>query len=203
MWKLKYKESDHSQFLPDGLQDVEPIDPETSFTDNFNGADSDTPGVQLTWTELSGDWDVSSNEHVIGGGSGVNPPRMARADSDVSSDDHYVQGVSVEIGDENTCSGDILVRAAPAGTYTGYYVTFNNPGSNVSASKVTDGSTTGLSGTGSLSYSDGDTLKVVIEGSDITAYQNDVELASWTDSTHTGYTRGGLGGYDRDWETSR
>src|SRR5262249_37701311 len=46
-------------------------------TDNFNGADSDTMGVQQPWTELQGDWDIVSNVAFCSGAT----PGLARMDT--------------------------------------------------------------------------------------------------------------------------
>ena len=63
------------------------LKPETTITESFNTADSDTLGPDLTWAEDSGDWDVLSNQAA----SPTAGDNVARAVSSLSSDDHSTQ----------------------------------------------------------------------------------------------------------------
>src|SRR5690606_34435213 len=94
-WCEKYKltgKDDWKELVPAELQKDVPgrLKHETTITESFNKADSDTLGPDLMWTETQGDIDVVSNtawHQTVAGRS------VARAESDLSSADHYAQAV--------------------------------------------------------------------------------------------------------------
>src|SRR5207253_2934705 len=76
--------------------------PETTITDDFNRADGTTIGNQLTWTEVAGTWDTVSNQVQMTGPASDSATYSARAESDLSSADHYAQLVYVNAGTVTT-----------------------------------------------------------------------------------------------------
>jgi hypothetical protein len=107
-----------------GLPDEGVRAPETTITESFNTADSSTLGPDLAWTELIGDWEVFSNAARNDSLSGGN----ARADSDLSSDDHYCLFTVVA-----ETAGSALGNAArmPATATDTMYYWRNNESANV------------------------------------------------------------------------
>jgi hypothetical protein len=110
----KYRVPDWREFVPPELQADVPgrLKHETTITDDFTRADGTTIGNLLTWTEVIRDWATVSNRAV--NTSGLNGGR-ARAESDLSSSDHYAQCVinPVPAGNNN---GPITRYASAADT---------------------------------------------------------------------------------------
>ncbi|MCA9440499.1 MAG: hypothetical protein KC964_06805, partial [Candidatus Omnitrophica bacterium] len=67
-----------------GVPMLGPVKPQTTYTDDFNRSNSDTLG--LSWTEVSGDLDISSNQTIVGTSGNT----YGRYDADLSSDDQTV-----------------------------------------------------------------------------------------------------------------
>ena len=59
-----------------------------TITESFDTADSDTLGPNLTWTELTGDWDIVSNEAAL---QTTATRAYVRANTPLATDDHYSQ----------------------------------------------------------------------------------------------------------------
>lgn len=89
----KYKVADWKEFVPQRLHGHVPgrLPHRTTITESFNTGDSTTLGPDLSWSEFFGDFAVSSNTAISNSGS----PAVAKADSDLSSDDHYAEVVFV------------------------------------------------------------------------------------------------------------
>ena len=90
----------------------------TTITEDFNTANSDTLGGDLSWTELVGDIDIVSNKaQSVTVGTQV----LARCDSDLDTDNHYVQAV-VSVSDAvNVATPALIARKDSSTTATYYY----------------------------------------------------------------------------------
>lgn len=166
-----------------------PLQPQTTYTESFDGTDSATLGKDLTWTEQVGDWSNTSNSAECQTQSTL---CVARADHDVSSADHYVQADVT-----NTSSGGNYqpnVRARSSASADTAYAGAKYLLSSYYLYKIVAGAYTTLS-TGAETSSTPSTYKVHCNGSTITLYVNGVSKASVTDTAITTGTRGGIGAY--------
>ena len=176
----------------DMLQELDPPEPhETSISDNFNGSDSDTMGVQLTWTELSGDWDIASNRAAMVTIASDQKQR-ARADHDLSSDDHEAQVTNYY--PENGRYAGPACRMPSDTTATFYAVLTQTGDANIYLIKIVAGTQSNINST-SQTASDGNTSKVQADGSTIKSFYAGAEKASATDSAISGNVRCGLDQY--------
>ena len=192
----KYK-LDWRQFIPDDLPQESPLPRGTTITESFNTADSTTLGPDLTWTEVSGDFDVVSNEvHLITGGGGAEG-KKARAESDLSSDDHYAQVNITNIGSGADAYGwaGAARFAAAASTFYVYFV-FQDGDTGTLRKVVTD-TATNLAST-AITLSIPELYKIQADGSTIKGFQAGVERESETDTAITGNTRTGIYGFSAE-----
>lgn len=187
---IRYAVDDWKEFVPASLHKDVPgrLPRTTTITESFDRADSGTVmGNDLSWTQVAGTWGTASNKgYKAATGSII---EGARADSDLSSDDHYSQ-VVVGGGDNLTAHGPAARFASAANTY---YVTFNFADVQYIA-KIEAGSQTNL-GSGSYTYANDATIKLEANGSTIKMYAGGVEKASVTDSAITGNVRCGVASY--------
>lgn len=186
----KYRVDDWKEFVPARLHAHVPgrLPHATTITESFNKADSDTLGPDLTWTEVSGDWDVVSNAaELITTGS----EKTARAESDLSSDDHYGQVVYLNEASSNEATGGACARFASAAETCYLHRAYRD---NVFLQKIVGGTYTTLANAVETQAAN-DVLKVECDGSAIKGYLNAVEKLSVTDSSITGNTRCGIVGY--------
>lgn len=155
----------------------------TSYSENFNGSDSNTFGVQLTWAEQGGsDWDTRSNRGVIDPAS--SSFCSVRAEHDLSSSDHYAQ----------------VVLVSTTGNY-GPAARFSSSAQTLYSSEASDSiwrlvkfvaaSRTQLT---SDEPGAGGTNRVRVAGSTITGYRNGTQYNSTTDTAITSGTRCGMYG---------
>jgi hypothetical protein len=180
-WREKYK-ADWREFVPPNLRAhvAGPLPHETTITESFNKADSATLGPDLTWNEVLGGWNVVSNRAVCM--SNTEPWNLARAEHDLSSDDHYAQAtIHLANGYPGPC-----VRVGSGATF---YQT-STDGNNW-IFKLVSGSQTNLGSTTSA-YNAGDLYKVQADGSTISSYVNGAAKNSFTDTSITGNLRCGM-----------
>jgi len=84
---------------------------QTVITESFNTADSDILGPDLTWTEVSQDIDIVSNEAQFITDTGGTAATTARAESALNSDDHYTEVVVTALtAGTNNDSGGVALR---------------------------------------------------------------------------------------------
>lgn len=128
--------------IPKDLPFEPPLPHSTLLTESFNKADADTLGPDLSWTELQGDIDVVSNEARSTTLGGI---ALARADSDLATDDHYVQA---SITNSATQAGDalagVVARKNSSATLTMYQLGGNWASDFVRLQKIVGGTTTTL-----------------------------------------------------------
>ena len=169
---------------------LEPLPPSTTITESFNTGDSTTLGPDLTWTEITADlWEVVSNQ--VKDEAGVATLKMARADSDLSSADHYGQLIVESLGSGSSRMGSAArVQTDDTTTKTCYYANLRN-NDDLELEKIVSGTDTELNAT-AQTVSLPDTVKVESNGSTIKSYFNGTEVASVTDTGITGYLRAGI-----------
>ncbi len=168
--------------------DLEPLPPSTTITESFNKADSGTLGPDLSWTEINGAWEVFSNQAAS---EGINSVELARADTDLSSADHYGQVIVTFLGGGTArLGGAARIQTADGTTITCYYADLRN-NDVLELEKVVSGTDTELADT-AQTVSLPDTVKVQADGSTIKSFFNGSEVDSVTDTAITGNLRAGL-----------
>ena len=192
-WVRKYR-INYRNFQPADLPDESDIEPTTTITEDFNTADQNTLGPDLTWYSYAGTnaWQVSSNRAVRPGGA-ADYATSARAESDLSSSDHYVQA---------ECYGT---------NYPGVCARFSSSASTYYASDVSN-TTIYLYRLSSGTYADitsvantkvdGQVVKLHCNGSTIKCYYNGAEKISVTNTVIAGNTRGGICCYFATWASN-
>lgn len=191
-WQKKYRAADWADFVPASLRPhvPGPVPHDTTIAESFNKADSSTLGPDLSWTELEGDWEVFSNEARVVSAAGYS---TARANSDLSSSDHYCQAVMRSVG---RCAPATICRKDGTATMT-FYMALYEGNSDVwqTRKRVAGTETTIGTNTGSATPSLGDVLKIHCNGSTISRYRNGVSQDSTTDTAISGNVRCGILGY--------
>lgn len=188
--KYGVAKADWREFVPAELQrDVPGVLPhETTITENFDRADSTSVmGNNLTWTQVTGTWGTTSNKGYKVSTNKVT--EWARAESDLSSADHYAQVLIGFAVDTFRFAGPACRFASAAGTH---YSTLNYVNTQYLIKHVA-GTRTDLS-TAAHTYA-AEVLKVQSNGSTIKGYAAGSELMSVTDTAITGNTRTGLVSY--------
>ena len=110
-------------FVPKGLPLEPPLRFDTTIKEGFTQADSDTLGPDLSWTEFdntNADLDVVSNACERSGPADPTPPK-ARADTDLSSNDHYSQIVILNPTAGDKTAWETHVRRTSTATLTYYH----------------------------------------------------------------------------------
>lgn len=125
-WCRKYG-LNYRAFQPADVPDEADIEPTTTITESFNTADSDTLGPDLSWTELAGDIDIVSNQARS---TTIGSQVLARANSDLSSADHYSQAVIGASSEAAAATTSTIARKDSTATLT-FYLFHNDWGGNV------------------------------------------------------------------------
>jgi hypothetical protein len=178
-------------FIPPDLTDEGELPPETTITDNFNRADADPLGSSSegwSWTEVEGDIDIVSNQGQVNSSSGW---AVARAESDLSSSDHYAQSDAVSITGTNfeyVCGGAVRFNSS---ANTHYLCMYGFSEVALIIFKKVAGTGTELGRT-SITTAFPEPLKMEVNGSALKAYQSGTQRVSLTDTSITGNTRTGV-----------
>lgn len=152
----------------------------TSFSDNFNRADSTDLGAN--WVEVSGDWSIVSNQLSPGAAGGTIILRAAGA---MAGNDNFAQ---VTIAATTVASQGVWCRGN-SNISNGYL--WRNNGTSWDLFSVVGGSFVNI-GTYSAAAAPGDIAKVQAVGSTITAYVNGVARVTVTNSAVTTGTSVGV-----------
>ncbi len=161
----------------------------TTITESWDGADSDDFGVDLTWTEILGDFDVLDSE----GSTVSTTTSFARAEHDLATDDHSA-AYDVEGGATGSNWWGICARYE-ASADTCYVYTHKKTGNTALSFRDAGSMETIASGSGSTLVNGTDVLKIEVDGSSVEGFVNDVsEIGPQTDTRLTGQTRTGLRG---------
>lgn len=162
-----------------------------TLTDSFNGGDSGTFGVDLSWTESGyAFWQVKDNQGyaVSSGSAGWS---IAVVDTALSTDDHYAQWIYKSSSLED---GDLIYVLARYGGATEWYAAAISYKSNYHKLYKNYGSYT-LLGSDNTAYAADEELKVYCDGSAIKLYKDDVALVEVSDSDITGNNVVGVRAY--------
>lgn len=169
--------------------------PATTITESFNQGASDTVGPDLSWTELTGDWDTTAGNTLI-----LSTATAAffqlRADSDLSSDDHYAQTELSNVTAITSGRPGILIRKDDGATLTFYmsYVSTNNSPDTWHSFKSISASLTQIGTQTVIDGVDDDVLKLDADGTTIERFRNGGSQNSATDSAVSGNFRCGYEG---------
>ncbi len=194
-WCDKYGVSDWREFVPANLQKDVPgrVKHETTITESFDQADSTTLGPDLPWTEIAVvGWRTVSNRAGRNAGT-ASTLEVARADSDLSSADHYAQA---KLWAGNGKYPGVIARVPSSGDATGYDVVHGGTGDpNFYTQKLITGTLTNLNFS-SQSPVDGSVSKVEPNGSTISGYYGGALIYSGTDTSISSGVRCGLVQYE-------
>jgi len=187
VWVEQYK-LDFTKFIPSDLPVVEPLPHKTLITESFTTADSNTLGPDLTWTELSGDWDIVSNQAQL---QDLATEGFARAESILSSANHSSK-IRHKLADNLMAQGAAARFAAAASTF--YHVSAAYGGGTATQlrlRKVIAGTPTQLAIT-TITQSPPEIFKLICNGTTIDIEQAGVNRINQSDSAIDGITVGGL-----------
>jgi len=168
-----------------------------TLTESFNKANNGL-GPDLSWSQVGGTgWVVLTNQaHMT---ENLQAIILARADSDLATDDHYAQAQLTLTATVNYCIAGPIVRKDATATMTYYVVRlFQGAASQYDLYKSVAGTLTALgSADTTTTYTAGATIKISADGSTISAYKNGVALSMspQTDTAIAGNLRTGLYGY--------
>ena len=192
-WEKKFNVP-YQTFIPKDEIQIASIPHETTITEDWDCADSDSLNCDLTWTELQSDTDIVSNVAVSQAGSATTS--TARADSDLSTDDHYSQAILNRVGGSSGNGQDYgtIVRKDDTTTITFYHGRIGTTAAPdvLQLFKLVTGTSTQLGSNVEQAASLPDTVKTQADGSTITFYFNDVEKFNETDTAITGNLRTGI-----------
>lgn len=185
---------DATELLPPEYAGDGSLEPRTTITDNFNRADSASLGSSSegwSWTETQGNIDIVTNKaqaKTIG-------LLSARAESDLSSENHYAQAVATHSGSSSNKCGAAVRFASAANTYFKYQAKPAAAVNQHEITKVVTGTETSLFTATGNAFASGDTVKCDIDSADlINGYVNGVSRISGTDSSIQDNTRAGIAG---------
>lgn len=188
-WCIKYRVEDWKEFVPANLHAHVPgrLKHSTTITETFTGTDGDPLGPNHTWTIQAGTWVKKDNKARKSTNDAT--VEMARADTALSSDDHYAQ-VVVTVGISRFHGPVCRVPSSIAST--GYLVAEFSV--VLYLRKQVAGVFTDID---SVAHTiiNGGVYKVEADGSAIKGYADTVGLLSATDTAITGNLYCGLVAY--------
>lgn len=185
-------------FIPeDAVIKLASLPHQTTITEDWNCSDADSPDCDLDWTEVSGDFDISSNRILMVTLAWAT--QFLRANSDLSSANHYAEVTwyqyDGQAGNEYHMAG-VGVRKDSTATLTFYGATIEDNGSGSSGDrklfKFSSGTGTQIGSTSNVSYSVPFDIRLEVDGSTLTYYYNGSSIMSETDTAITGNTRVGV-----------
>lgn len=187
VWMEHLHVQDHRLFIPSGLPIVDPLPHHTTITDNFNRANQAGLGTS------AGGWSWTGTNYSIDGNTArgeVNDGGI-RAESDLSSSDHYTQSTFAD----NTVGigyGGVAARYASAAEtfYTGFG-SFSSADNRI-ATFIANVRNDIFTASGHALVV-GDVMRLTVNGSSLTFTINGVtEIGPSTDTAIAGNTRTGL-----------
>ena len=174
-----------------------PIRGGSTIVESFNTADSDTLGPDLSWTELIGDADVVSTElSIITRASSA----VARADSDLATDDHYCEAVlsATALGTSTYNYFGVECRKDSTTTLTNYNyraVQTTTPLNEHRLQKFIAGTATQLGSSDAADVVAGEIVRIEADGSSISGWLNGiVSVGPVTDTAIVGSLRTSIRG---------
>lgn len=163
-----------------------------SVTEDFNCADhASILTCDLTWTNVTGTWQISSNQALR---TATGTARI-RADSPMDTDDFEVSVSLIDLTNTGAGTGlcAVMARKDSGATTTNYAFGANNDNgvSGYQIDKVLAGTRTTL-GTNTQDQVDNDLVLLRVDGSTISGLVNGTEIVTVTDTDITGNTYGGV-----------
>lgn len=187
-WREKYR-LPPELFVPSGLPFEGVLPHQTTITESFNKADADTLGPDLTWTEVVGDIDVASNQ---ASGQSTTTANEARAESDLSSDDHYAQVDVTVYGVQDNAT--VAARYGSTDRTNYLFIIQNHTSATFRLFKLVAGSATQIASVDDTAPTVTFTARIKVDGSDIEGLIDGVsKVGPTSDTANTGQTRGGIG----------
>lgn len=189
------------KFLPSVMRgSYQPKNPQTTYTDDFNRADSDTLGAQ--WTEtgfgVSGNFRITSNAMTQDADSNTG---YCRWEQDLSSSDNYAQCAVTTL---NTAAGGTIALGPACRFQSGDTTMYVHMAVNSSTGspnpcgrtqRVETGSVTTLDLRSAYSQSLPDTFRIEMDGSTLLSTIDGVTAYTTTDTNITTGLRGGFRGF--------
>lgn len=188
---LARQHGDYEQFVHDKISGLSPVDPETTYSDDFNRADSSNLGA--SWTETTGDLKIVSAKVLA---VTNNQNSFSRYGSSLSSADHYAQvDIQTASGGANSAFCGPCTRYNSSAT-TNYHIAAGYLGATgkVYLAKAVAGTPTYFINV-TQTWSFPSTVKLDTTGSTLTAYVNGSSVTNTTDSSITGNLQPGIYGY--------
>jgi hypothetical protein len=161
-------------------------------------------GPDLTWGEFTNDFagnaSTSTSSFDIAGNTAqaaaIGVLCLARAESDLSGDDHYAQGVLADIEtDANYQLGPACRFEVGTGDNSLYFARALQVNDTLALSKLVNGTLSDIGTPISQAPANTATVKVSADGSTIKSYYNGAEKQSETDTSITGNLRCGIFGF--------
>lgn len=184
-WCEKYGLTE-DYFRPPDLPPETRVGHETTITESFNKTDGSL-GPDLTWVDFhnSGVYEVVSQaaERV------ASSLGATRANSALSSDDHYAQAEFSSLAFSDRTAG-VMARQAGDATQT-YYMALADGPTNGETWKIISGSNTSVGAQGGT-FAAGDVIQLECDGSTITRKKNGSTQNSTTDTAISGNLYTGL-----------
>lgn len=177
---------------PGDLPDESPLAPTTTIAESFTDANGQPLGPDLTWDIVSGTWQIFTNKAQKT--ASADTFEFARADSALSSDDHYAETEITNSGADSSF-GYAIARVPNDDAVTFYSVT--RDASNCYGEKRVAGTPTTLITAGHTGATP-QVIKVQIDGSTLKVYTDDIERGSTTDSGISGNFYCGIADYTSD-----
>lgn len=172
--------------------------PTTTIADAFTNSDgtqlADHSGGGFNWSEVGGNTQIQSNTAEFQG-KGL-PVNEGRADSNLSSDDHYgqVEVVKLESPPSSNTNAGVSVRYSSSSNDHYYISAYENSSGDYLLVfwKVVSGVYSGLDSNQTISKALPDTLKGEVDGSSMKSYYNGTLEHDFTDTAISGNLRGGI-----------
>lgn len=164
--------------------------PETTLTEDWDCANADSLDCDLTWDEHVGDIDIVSNQ-AQGKSVSASNDQAAKAESDLSSDDHIATTTAVCITNNDNAKPGISVRNNTS-VETEYWARFRcGASTTIDIRKYVTGTETTLLSTTGIDWPTTLIMSLEIDGSDLELIV-DGSTFNTTDSAITGNTRCGI-----------
>lgn len=191
------------QFRTDDWRSLLPIDlrqhvagrlpHSTTISESFNTSDGDTLGPDLSWTELTGDIDIVSNKAQS---TTTGAEAVARADSDLSSANHYAQATVNLSQEASAADAHVICRKDSSTTRTFMAGSARADTNGVQLYKCVATTYTLLAVyVRTVAASTDYVLKILSNGSLHETWLDGTEYVSMTDTSVSSGTRGGIRGF--------
>jgi hypothetical protein len=182
--------------------DETPLPHSTTITESFDTEDSDTLGPDLSWTEISGDWDIVTNQASARTTTAGGATNLARAETDLAGDDHYAQVLVTTANPPSAQNQGGACTCRHSASALTYYVVqldvTSAPVYRMNVFRRVTGTFAQIIANANFTPSLPHTVKITADGSTIGMYRDDVLIDSTTDTNITGNTRCGLSAFLRN-----